>query len=36
MAERLTEEQIGNLIQVGGDETIGLGYCSVKLMEVKE
>jgi CRISPR-associated protein Cmr4 len=24
-------DEIGNLIQVGGDETIGLGYCSVAL-----
>lgn len=31
LASRL--EQVGNLIQLGGDETIGLGYCGVRLAE---
>ena len=27
-------DEIGNLIQIGGDATIGLGYCSTKINEV--
>ena len=26
-------ENNGNIIQVGGDETVGLGYCSVRMDE---
>ncbi len=33
LREKIAE--VDNIIQIGGDETIGLGYCSVELQEVK-
>ena len=29
-------QETGNIIQIGGDETIGLGFCSVELIPYKE
>lgn len=32
LAEKITSDQVQGIIQVGGDETIGLGFCSVKIL----